>query len=59
MDLDNQVKAIQDALASYYGFEDNLIDDLKVKRINTVDTYEEGKIHIKIENIEGCDENDR
>ena len=59
MDLDNQVKAIQDALASYYGFEDNLIDDLKVKRINTVDTYEEGKIHIKIENIDGCDENDR
>ena len=38
MDLDNQVKAIQDALASYYSFEDNLIDDLKVKRINTVDT---------------------
>lgn len=59
MDLDNQVKAIQDALATYYGFEDNLIDDLKVKRINTVDTYEEGKIHIKIENIDGCDENDR
>lgn len=59
MDLDNQVKAIQDALATYYSFEDNQIEDLKVKRVKTVDTYEEGKIHIKIENIEGCDDSDR
>lgn len=52
MDLDNQVKAIQDALSKYYSFNDNQIGDLIIKRLNTVDTYEEGKIYIKISNID-------
>lgn len=51
MDLDNQIKAIQDALADYYDFDDLLIEDLRVKRIDTVDTYEQGKIYVKLENI--------
>ena len=52
MDLDNQVKAIQDALSKYYSFNDNQIGDLVIKRLNTVDTYEEGKIYVKISNID-------
>lgn len=51
MDLDNQIKAIQDALADYYDFDDLLIEDLRVRRIDTVDTYEQGKIYMKLENI--------
>ena len=51
MDLDNQIKAIQDALAEYYDFDDIQIDDLRAKRIDTVDSYEEGKIYVKIENM--------
>lgn len=51
MDLDNQIKAIQDALADYYDFDDLLIEDLRVRRIDTVDTYEQGKIYVKLENI--------
>jgi prophage antirepressor-like protein/Holliday junction resolvase RusA-like endonuclease len=52
MDLDNQVKAIQDALSNYYSFNDNQISKLNAVRLDTVDTYEEGKIYIKISNID-------
>lgn len=52
MDLDNQVKAIQDALSKHYSFNDNQIGDLVIKRLDTVDTYKEGKIYIKITNID-------
>ena len=52
MDLDNQVKAIQDALSNYYSFNDNQISKLNAVRLDTVDTYEEGKIYVKISNID-------
>lgn len=52
MDLDNQVKAIQDALSNYYSFNDNQISKLNAVRLDTVDTYEEGKIYIKISSID-------
>lgn len=52
MDLDNQVKAIQDALSKYYSFNDNQISKLNAVRLDDVDTYEEGKIYVKITNID-------
>jgi prophage antirepressor-like protein/Holliday junction resolvase RusA-like endonuclease len=50
-DIDNLVKSTQDALAEFYGFNDNIIWETKVKRIGVAESYEDGKIYVKIENI--------
>lgn len=51
MDLDNQIKAIQDALSNYYSFNDNQIAALNAVRLDVVDSYDKGKMYIKITNI--------
>lgn len=58
MDLDNQIKAIQDALSNYYSFNDNQIAALNAVRLYTVDSYDEGKMYIKITNV-NTDDNER
>ena len=50
-DIDNLVKSTQDALAEFYGFNDNIIWETKVKRVGVAESYEEGRIYVKIENI--------
>jgi prophage antirepressor-like protein/Holliday junction resolvase RusA-like endonuclease len=58
MDLDNQIKAIQDALSHYYSFNDNQIAVLNAVRLNVVDSYEEGRMYIKITNINTGDDDE-
>lgn len=60
MDLDNQIKAIQDELSHYYSFNDNQIAALNAVRLDVVDSYDEGRMYIKITNINiGDDDEER
>ena len=56
MDLDNQIKAIQDELSHYYSFNDNQIAALNAVRLDTVDSYDKGRMYIKITNVNTDDE---
>ena len=58
MDLDNQIKAIQDALSHYYSFNDNQIAVLNAVRLDIVDSYEEGRMYIRITNINTGDDDE-
>lgn len=50
-DLDNLQKTIIDQIKNFYGFNDNNIKEIKARWLETVDTYEDGKIWIRIENF--------
>lgn len=51
-DLDNLVKTIIDQLQEFYDFNDNLIKEIRSKCLENVDSYEDGRIYVRIENIE-------
>ena len=55
-DVENMNKSILDEVANYYNFNDNIISEVRSKRIGTCDEYYEGKIFIKITNIDDADE---
>lgn len=55
-DVENMNKSILDEVANYYNFNDNIISEVRSKRIETCDEYYEGKIYIKIENMDDTDE---
>lgn len=59
MDLDNQIKAIQDELSHYYSFNDNQIAALNAVRLDVVDSYDKGRMYIKITNINTGDDDER
>lgn len=51
MDTNNLGKAIIDQIASYYNFDDILVYDTLLYRHDDVDSYEDGYMYIRIENI--------
>ena len=51
MDTNNFGKALIDQIAEYYCFDDVLVHDSRLLLHDFVDSYEEGYIFIKIENI--------
>ena len=51
-------KSILDEVANYYNFNDNTISEVRSKRVGICDENYDGKIYIKIENIEGYDDNE-
>lgn len=55
-DVENMNKSILDEVANYYNFNDNIVSEVRSKRIGTCDEYYEGKIFIKITNIDDADE---
>lgn len=55
-DLDNLIKSFQDMLATVYGFDDRLVEAYIIKKMDDVDTYEEGKIYYWIVNDDLYDE---
>lgn len=57
-DVENMNKSILDEVANYYNFNDNIISEVRSKRVGICDEYYDGKIYIKIENIEGYDDNE-
>ena len=51
-DLDNLQKTIIDSIQEFYSFDDNNIKEIKSRWLETVETYEDGCIWIRIENFE-------
>lgn len=51
MDITNFNKAIVDQVATYYGFDDSLVKECNESLLEHVDSYDDGFIYIKIENI--------
>ena len=51
MDTNNLGKAIIDQVANYYGFNDVLVHEVSLQLHDYVDTYEQGYMYIKIQNI--------
>ena len=51
MDTNNFGKSLIDQIANYYGFDDSLVHDSRMLLYDYVDSYEDGYIFIKIENI--------
>ena len=51
MDITNFNKAIIDQVATYYGFDDSLVNECNESLLEHVDSYDDGFIYIKIENI--------
>ena len=52
-DVDNGIKSIIDLLQDRYSFNDNIVANVLTAKRGFCDTYEEGKIYIHIENVEG------
>lgn len=50
-DLDNLQKAIIDMLQEFYNFDDNNVKEIKSRWLETVETYDDGCIWIRIENF--------
>ena len=46
----------KDIFENYYNFNDKIVSEVRSKRIGTCDEYYEGKIFIKITNIDDADE---
>lgn len=51
MDTNNFGKSLIDQIANYYGFDDSLVHDSRMLLYAFVDSYDDGYIFIKIENI--------
>lgn len=51
MDTNNLGKSIIDQIAEYYGFNDSLVVETVLSLHSYVDSYDEGYMYIKIENI--------
>lgn len=51
-DLDNLQKTIIDSVQEFYSFDDNNIKEIKSRWLETVETYEDGCIWVRIENFE-------
>jgi hypothetical protein len=51
MDTNNFGKSLIDQIANYYGFDDSLVHDSRMLLYDFVDSYDDGYIFIKIENI--------
>lgn len=51
MDTNNFGKALIDQIAEYYGFDDSLVYDTRLLLHDFVDSYDDGYIFVKIENI--------
>lgn len=51
MDTNNFSKAIIDQIADYYGFDDVLVHDSRMLLHSYVDSYEDGYMYVRIENI--------
>jgi Rha family phage regulatory protein len=51
MDTNNFGKSLIDQIANYYGFDDSLVYDSRMLLYDFVDTYDDGFIFVKIENI--------
>ena len=51
MDLDNMIKSIQDQISIFYGFNDLQIVELSCSRLDSCDSYADGKIYVRITNV--------
>ena len=51
MDTNNFGKSLIDQIANYYGFDDSLVYDSRMLLYDFVDSYDDGYIFVKIENI--------
>lgn len=54
-DTSNFSKSIIDEISKYYNFNDSLITEVRAKRIDTCQEYYDGRIYIKLENVDDID----
>lgn len=54
-DTSNFSKSIIDEISKYYNFDDSLITDIRAKRIDTCQEYYDGRIYVKLENVDSVE----